>query len=90
MGFDDPDFRNSPLIRLKTLDRLICNGCLHPAALDVCRGGGMKFLPTPLEGAYVIELEKRGDHRGFFARFFCEREFADPVSNTPFVHVTIR
>jgi len=35
----------------------------------------MKFTETPLKGAYVIELEKRGDDRGFFARFFCEREY---------------
>jgi dTDP-4-dehydrorhamnose 3,5-epimerase len=36
----------------------------------------MKFHRTPLEGAYTIELEKRGDDRGFFARFFCEKEFS--------------
>ena len=36
----------------------------------------MKFTETPLKGVYVIELEKRGDERGFFARLFCEREFA--------------
>ncbi|HEY1662851.1 MAG TPA: dTDP-4-dehydrorhamnose 3,5-epimerase [Verrucomicrobiae bacterium] len=35
----------------------------------------MKFIETPLRGAYVIELEKRGDDRGWFARFFCEREY---------------
>jgi dTDP-4-dehydrorhamnose 3,5-epimerase len=34
------------------------------------------FTRAPLAGAYVIELEKRGDERGFFARAFCEREFA--------------
>jgi len=36
---------------------------------------GMKFTETPLKGVFVIELEKRGDERGFFARLFCEREF---------------
>jgi dTDP-4-dehydrorhamnose 3,5-epimerase len=35
----------------------------------------MKFHPTPLAGAYTIELEKRGDDRGFFARFFCTKEY---------------
>ena len=35
----------------------------------------MKFHPTPLDGAYTIELEKRGDDRGFFARLFCQKEF---------------
>jgi dTDP-4-dehydrorhamnose 3,5-epimerase len=37
----------------------------------------MKFLPTPMPGAYLVELERRGDDRGFFARLFCEKEFAD-------------
>lgn len=35
----------------------------------------MKFIETPLKDAYLIELEKRGDDRGFFARFFCINEF---------------
>lgn len=35
----------------------------------------MKFHPTPLQDAYTVELEKRGDDRGFFARFFCQNEF---------------
>lgn len=36
----------------------------------------MIFTETPLKGAYLIDLDKRGDDRGFFARAFCEREFA--------------
>jgi dTDP-4-dehydrorhamnose 3,5-epimerase len=36
----------------------------------------MIFTETPLVGAYLIDLEKRGDERGFFARAFCEKEFA--------------
>jgi dTDP-4-dehydrorhamnose 3,5-epimerase len=35
----------------------------------------MKFTPTPLKGAFLIDLDKIGDERGFFARFFCENEF---------------
>ena len=35
----------------------------------------MKFIETSLKGAYVIQLEKQGDDRGFFARFFCIKEF---------------
>ncbi len=35
----------------------------------------MKFAPTPLAGAYVIELERIEDERGFFARSFCQEEF---------------
>ena len=37
----------------------------------------MIFHPTPLAGAYVIELEERADPRGFFARTFCAREFEE-------------
>jgi dTDP-4-dehydrorhamnose 3,5-epimerase len=36
----------------------------------------MRFLETKLPGAFVIELERLEDERGFFARSFCEREFA--------------
>ncbi|MGB3519664.1 MAG: dTDP-4-dehydrorhamnose 3,5-epimerase [Elainellaceae cyanobacterium] len=35
----------------------------------------MQFIETKLKGAYVIELEPRSDHRGFFARTFCQQEF---------------
>src|SRR6266850_6454437 len=36
----------------------------------------MQFTKTKLDGAYVIELERREDSRGFFARAFCQKEFA--------------
>ncbi|RPI68886.1 MAG: dTDP-4-dehydrorhamnose 3,5-epimerase [Geobacteraceae bacterium] len=35
----------------------------------------MKFIETPLAGAYVIELEPFRDERGLFARTFCQEEF---------------
>jgi dTDP-4-dehydrorhamnose 3,5-epimerase len=35
------------------------------------------FSETALAGAFVIEPERRGDDRGFFARVFCQREFAE-------------
>ena len=35
----------------------------------------MFFHPIPLLGAYLIELDKKADERGFFARAFCEQEF---------------
>lgn len=47
----------------------------------------MIFHETPLEDARIIELEKRGDDRGFFARMFCEREFAAAGLETRFVNV---
>jgi dTDP-4-dehydrorhamnose 3,5-epimerase len=47
----------------------------------------MIFHPTPLKGAYKMELEKRGDARGFFARSFCEHEFAEKGLETRFVQI---
>jgi dTDP-4-dehydrorhamnose 3,5-epimerase len=34
----------------------------------------MKFIPTELEGAFILEPERREDARGFFARSFCVKE----------------
>jgi dTDP-4-dehydrorhamnose 3,5-epimerase len=35
------------------------------------------FTETPVDGVWVIDLEKRGDERGFFARVFDDDEFAE-------------
>jgi dTDP-4-dehydrorhamnose 3,5-epimerase len=35
----------------------------------------MRFTPTKLAGAYIIEPEPRADSRGLFARTFCANEF---------------
>lgn len=37
----------------------------------------MHFISTPLTDAYIIELEVMRDDRGFFARTWCQKEFAD-------------
>ena len=37
----------------------------------------MIFTESELQGAFIIDLERREDSRGFFARTFCQREFAD-------------
>ncbi len=49
----------------------------------------MKFIETPLEGAYLIEIELISDHRGFFARSWCEREFGDHGLNSNLVQCNI-
>ena len=36
----------------------------------------MTFAETELEGVWLVTPEPQGDHRGFFARTWCEREFA--------------
>jgi dTDP-4-dehydrorhamnose 3,5-epimerase len=45
----------------------------------------MRFTETRLKGAFVIDVERREDDRGFFARTFCAREFAECGLNTTFV-----
>jgi len=36
----------------------------------------MIFTPTPLEDAFLIDIEPKEDARGFFARTWCRQEFA--------------
>lgn len=36
----------------------------------------MIFTETALSGAFVVDLERIDDERGFFARAFCQQEFA--------------
>ena len=35
----------------------------------------MIFNETKLKGAYILDIERREDSRGFFARSFCQKEF---------------
>ena len=35
----------------------------------------MIFIETNLKGAFIVDLERREDSRGFFARAFCQKEF---------------
>ena len=37
----------------------------------------MIYTETKLKGAFIIAMERREDNRGFFARSFCQKEFAD-------------
>jgi dTDP-4-dehydrorhamnose 3,5-epimerase len=48
----------------------------------------MIFTQTPLVGAYVIDPEQIADERGFFARTYCEREFAQHGLITRFVQAS--
>jgi len=47
----------------------------------------MIYHETPIAGVYLIELEKHGDERGFFARVFCANEFREHGLATSFVQV---
>ena len=44
----------------------------------------MRFVPLELEGAFLIEPERREDARGYFARTFCEDELAEHGLETRF------
>lgn len=37
----------------------------------------MIFTETRLKGAFIIDLDRRNDERGFFARTFCQNEFRE-------------
>jgi len=37
----------------------------------------MKFIKTDLQDAYLVNIERMEDERGFFARTWCTREFQD-------------
>jgi len=45
----------------------------------------MRFTPTDLNDAWLIEPEPFRDARGWFARTFCEREFGERGLETRFV-----
>lgn len=49
----------------------------------------MKFSETKLKGAYVIEVESLADERGFFARSWCQKEFAEHGLNPNLVQCNI-
>lgn len=49
----------------------------------------MIFTETPLAGALIIELERREDPRGYFARTFCQREFAEHGLGTPVAQANV-
>ena len=47
----------------------------------------MKFTETPLKGAYIIEIDKIGDDRGFFGRSWCSKEMQDAGLNPKIAQV---
>ena len=49
----------------------------------------MIFIETKLKGAFIIDLERREDSRGFFARAFCQKEFAAHGLHPDFVQCNV-
>jgi dTDP-4-dehydrorhamnose 3,5-epimerase len=49
----------------------------------------MIFHPTTLHGAPLVEMQKRGDERGYFARSFCTDEFEAAGLESAFVQQNV-
>ena len=47
----------------------------------------MIFKNTPIIDAYEINLEYNDDNRGFFARFFCDKEFKEKKLINKFIQI---
>jgi dTDP-4-dehydrorhamnose 3,5-epimerase len=49
----------------------------------------MRFTALPIAGAFRVEIDKREDSRGFFARTFCVEEFRAHGLKTSFVQHSV-
>ena len=49
----------------------------------------MLFQETKLKGAYIIDIERKEDHRGFFARSWCRKELESNCLNLQLVQANI-
>ena len=49
----------------------------------------MIFTETRLQGAFLVDLEPRGDERGFFARAWCRNEFEARGLNVDLVQANV-
>lgn len=47
----------------------------------------MKFKKTKIKDNYLVYLDKKNDDRGFFARYFCVKEFSKKKLNTKWVQI---
>jgi dTDP-4-dehydrorhamnose 3,5-epimerase len=49
----------------------------------------VKFTAAPIAGAFVVDIERMDDGRGFFARTFCRDEFAARGLRSSFVQCNL-
>lgn len=52
-----------------------CKHAGHRNNMTAPEKAAVKFIETPLKGAFVVEQEARADERGYFARAYCADEF---------------
>jgi dTDP-4-dehydrorhamnose 3,5-epimerase len=64
---------------------------LFPFPTSVSHRGlaSVRFVPTELEGAWIVEPERQSDDRGFFARSWCQQGFAERGLNANLVQCNI-
>ena len=56
--------------------------CFTHCEDEGCQGETMIFVATEIPGVHIVELEKRADERGFFARGWCSHDSATAVCPT--------
>ncbi|HEX7969151.1 MAG TPA: dTDP-4-dehydrorhamnose 3,5-epimerase [Stellaceae bacterium] len=49
----------------------------------------MIFTPTRLGGLWLVEMERHADERGYFARSWCRREFAEHGLDTTLAQASV-
>jgi dTDP-4-dehydrorhamnose 3,5-epimerase len=49
----------------------------------------MRFQEAKIPGVFLIDLDRREDHRGFFARSWCHREFLEHGLNAQVVQINV-
>jgi dTDP-4-dehydrorhamnose 3,5-epimerase len=47
------------------------------------------FSPTPVEGAYILDLDRQNDDRGYFARTWCRRELEQAGLNASLAQCSV-
>lgn len=49
----------------------------------------MIFSETKLKGAFIIDIDRKEDERGYFARVFCQKEFSEHGLNSVIAQANI-
>jgi dTDP-4-dehydrorhamnose 3,5-epimerase len=49
----------------------------------------MRFTELPIQGAYLVDVDRIGDDRGFFGRLWCQRELEDMGLNGTIVQSNV-
>ena len=62
---------------------------IHHPDPECGSGTGVIFTESTLSGAYLIDIQRLEDERGFFARSFCQHEFDDHQLDINFVQCNI-